>query len=283
MGSVFIDLKKAFNTADHDLLCKKLERYGIQQRALSWFQSYLYNRRQFCRVGGGGVDSSTGKIEVGVPQGSCLGPLLFLIYVNDLPKAINCSSVSMYADDTSLCLKSKYIFQLNRAMNRDLEDLDSWLKGSKLSLNIVKTQSMLIATKPRHKALNNAAENLKLEIFGSELDVVTKTRYLGVQVDNSLDWNEHIKVISSKVSRAIGFLKYAKNILPIASVKTLYTSIVEPHFRYCCSVWGCCGATTINRLQKLQNRAARILMESSLMPLVDHSLRGSVGRLFVSL
>ena len=155
------------------------------------------------------------------------------------------------------------ISQLNRAMNRDLEDLDSWLKGNKLSLNIVKTQSMLIATKPWHKVLNNAAENLKLEILGSELDIVTKIRYLGVQVDNSLDWNKHIKVISSKVSRAIGFLKYAKNILPIASVKTLYTSIVESHFRYCCSVSGCCGATTINRLQKLQNRAARILMESS--------------------
>ena len=148
-------------------------------------------------------------------------------------------------------------------MNRDLEDLDSWLKGNKLSLNVVKTQSMLVATKPRHQALNNAAENLKFEIHGSELDVVTKTRYLGIQVDNSLDWKEHIKIISSKIPRAIGFLKYAKNILPIASVKTLYTSIVEPHFRYCCSVWGCCGATTSNQLQKLQNRAARILLESS--------------------
>ena len=169
----------------------------------------------------------------------------------------------MYADDTSLCLKSKDIFQLNRAMNRDLEDLDSWLKGNKLSLNIVKTQSMLIATKPRHKALNNTAENLKLEILGSELEVFTKTRYLGVQIDNRLDWNDHIKVISSKVSRAIGFLKYAENILPIASVKTLSTSTVEPHFHYYCSVWGCCSTTTINQLQKRQNRVARILMESS--------------------
>ena len=136
------------------------------------------------------------------------------------------------------------------AMNRDLGELDSSLKGNKLSLNAVKTQSMLIATKPRHKALDNAAGNLKLEILGSELDIVTKTIYLGVQVDNSLDWKEHIKVISFKVSRAIGFLKSSKNILPVASVKTLYTSIVEQHFRYCCSVWGCCGATTINQLEK---------------------------------
>ena len=105
---------------------------------------------------------------------------------------------------------------------------------------------MLIATKPRHKALNNAAGNFKVEIHGSALDVFTKSRCPSVKVDNGLDWNEHIKVVSSKVSRAIGFQKYAKNILPIASVKVLYTSIVEPHFRYCCSVWGCCGATSIN-------------------------------------
>ena len=112
----------------------------------------------------GGVDFSTGKIEVGVPQGSCLGPLLFLLCINDLPKAINYSTGSIYADNTSLCLKSKDILQLDRAMNRDLEDFDSWLKGKKLSL------SKFIATKPRHKALNNSAENVKLEVLGSELD-----------------------------------------------------------------------------------------------------------------
>ena len=137
----------------------------------------------------GAVNSSTGKNEVGVPQGSCLGPLFFLIYINDLPKAVNCSTLSMYADDTSLCLKSKDICQLNRAMNRDLEDLHSWLKSNKLSLNIVKTISMLIAIKPRYRALNSAGENLKLKILDSKLDVVTKTRYLGVQVDNNLDSN----------------------------------------------------------------------------------------------
>ena len=97
-----------------------------------------------------------------------------------------------------------------------------------------------------------------------ELDVAKKTEYLGVQVDNSLDWKaESIKAESSKVSRAIGFLKHARNILPMASLKTLYSGIVKPHFRYCCSVWGCCGTTDINQLQKLQNRAASIVTDSS--------------------
>ena len=120
---------------------------------------------------------------------------------------------------------------------------------------------MLIVTKPKHRTLNNAAGKPNLEIRGRELDVVKKTKYLGVQVDNSLDWKEHIKAVSSKVSRAIGFLKHARNILPMASLKTLYSGIVEPHFRYCCSVWGCCGTT--DQLQKLQNRAARIVTNSS--------------------
>ena len=100
MGLVFIDLKKAFDTVDHDILCKKLKLYGVYQLELSWLGSYLSNRKQFCRVNG--VDSNVGEIEVGVPLGSCLGPLLFLNYINDLPQTVQASSVTMYADDTSL-------------------------------------------------------------------------------------------------------------------------------------------------------------------------------------
>ena len=104
-----------------------------QQRELSWFRSYLSNRKQFCRVSG--VDSNVAEIEVGVPQGSCLSPLLFLIYVNDLPQAVQDSSVTMYVDDTSLCHQSHDLTQLNEAINSDLKKLETWLNGNKLSLN----------------------------------------------------------------------------------------------------------------------------------------------------
>ena len=261
VGLVFIDLKKAFDTVDHDILCKKLELYGVQQRELSWFRSYLSNRKQFCRVNG--VDSDVGEIEVGVPQGSCLGPLLFLIYINDLPQTVQGSSVTMYADDTSLCHQSHDLTQLNEAINSDLTKLDTWLQGNKLSLKVAKTHSMLISTKQKHNSLKSRSEALELKIRDNELEVVQKTKYLGVQIDCSLDWKEQIKAVSTKVSRAIGFLRHAKSFLPMTSLKTLYTGIVEPHFRYCCSVWGCAGSTEINQPQKLQNRAARIITNSS--------------------
>ena len=261
VGLVFIDLKKAFDTVDHDILCEKLQIYGVQQRELSWFRSYLSNRKQFCRVNG--VASDIGDVEVGVPQGSCLGPLLFLIYINDLPLAVQGSTVSMYADDTSLCHQALNMTQLNGAINNDLRRLDTWLQGNKLSLNVAKTHAMLITTRQKRNVLKSTNQNLELNIRDNELDAVQKTKYLGVQIDFSLDWKEQIKAVSAKVSRAIGFLKHAKKFLPGVTLENLYTGIVEPHFRYCCSVWGCCGSSEIKQLQKLQNRAARIVTNSS--------------------
>ena len=136
VGLTFIDLKKAFDTVDHGILCSKLEHYGIQQRGLAWFESYLHSQRQFCRVNG--INSKIEKMEVGVPQGSCLGPLLFLICINDMPHAIKNSAVSMYADDTSLCYQTSDINNVNNVTNNDLMQLDTWLKGNKLFLNIAK-------------------------------------------------------------------------------------------------------------------------------------------------
>ena len=159
---VFIDLKMVFDTVDHEILCKKLQIYGAQHRELSWFRSCLSYRKQFCRVNG--VASDIKYIEVGVPQGSCLGSLLFLSYINDLPQAVQGSIVSKYADHTSLCHQYNDITQLNKAINNDLRHLDNWLQGNRLSLNVTKTHSMLITTKQKHNIFQDTNMNLELNI-----------------------------------------------------------------------------------------------------------------------
>ena len=167
----------------------------------------------------------------------------------------------MYPNDTSIYHSSKDIMQLNTALNEELRQLDRWLQGNKLSLNVAKTRSMLITTRQK-KYLTASDQALQPSIHEELIEVKWNSKYLGVQIDESLTWKNQIKSVTEKASRAIGFLKYAKHFLPEAIVKTLYISIVQPHFQYCCSLWGCCNSTDILQLQRLQNRAARILTNS---------------------
>ena len=167
----------------------------------------------------------------------------------------------MYADDTNLCFKSKDLSRLNEALNEDLLRLDAWLISNKLSLSVAKTQSMLVSTKAKRKALDKSNPNLRVKIDGTELELVRKIKYL-VLLDNSLDRKDQVLAVSLKVSRGLGILKHAIKFLPLSALSSLYT-IIEPHFRYCFSVWSWAGTIEINRLQKLQNRAARILVNSS--------------------
>ena len=169
-GVIFVDLKTAFDTVDHQILIQKLAHYGIRSSELIWFKSYLSNRSQFTRVNG--VDSKVQNIGIGVPQGSCLGPLLFLLYINDLPKTINNANVYMYADDTSLSYQNHSMRQLNRVLNQDLKALHKWLRGNKLSLNVAKTQSMVISTEQKLAVLKSQTEQLNLHLHDKDLDGV---------------------------------------------------------------------------------------------------------------
>ena len=261
-GVTFIDFKKAFDTVDHDILIAKLRFYGAEGVELDWFISYLSNRKQCCKVNG--KTSEIQDIQCGVPQGSCLGPLLFLIYINDLPFALRRTKVTMYADDTSISYSSKSVSDLCNAINSDLQNLSSWLQGNKLSLNVAKTQSMILGTVPNFRRLDSNDSNSfpLFQINGDEIESTGNIKYLGVQIDPSLNWKEQINIAIGKISRGIGMLKYAKRYLSLQTIQRMYFSIVESHFRYCCSVWGCAGDTALRKLQKLQNRAARVVTNS---------------------
>ena len=168
---IFIDLKKAFDTVDHQILLDKMQFYGIAELAHKWFSSYLDNRKQYCRVNG--TTSSIENIDIGVPQGSCLGPLLFLLYINDLPFALKRAKATMYTDYTAISYSSDKSEELDLVINEELSYIERWLQGNKISLNVVKTQAMIIGSKPKIKKLKNNLSSLpSFKVGGKEINLV---------------------------------------------------------------------------------------------------------------
>ena len=154
----------------------------------------------------------------------------------------------MYADDTSISYSSKSVDEINSAINDGLSNLKLWLEGNKLSLNVTKTQAMLIGSRTKLQNISNSdVISPKFVIDDEVVPMINEAKYLGIQIDKTLGWKEHINIIAAKISRGIGMLRYAKRYVPLSTVKTMYRSIVEPYLRYCCTVWGCC------RLKKIAN------------------------------
>ena len=255
---VFLDLKKAFDTVDHGILLSKLHAYGIQGVASDWLKSYLSNRMQKCSVNG--FLSHNQTLQCGVPQGTILGPLLFLIYINDLPNCLAHSKTRMYADDTNLSFAGNNVLDIEQNLNQDLENVNEWLIANKLTLNQSKTEFMLIGSRQRIRTFETSPS---LETGGMPINRVSHTKSIGVYLDENLTWNEHINQISRKIASGIGALKRIRSFVPDTTLQFIFNSLVQPYFDYCCVVWDNCSKTLADKLEKLQNRAARMLTFSS--------------------
>ena len=169
----------------------------------------------------------------------------------------------MYADDTVISHSSRCLSNLQDELNEDLLNLQNWLHGNKLSLNVVKTNSLVIGSRPNIQKIENQTEaKPNFEIGGEKIDMIADTKYLGVQIDDKLQWDRHIAQVKAKALRASGLIKQARKFLPIGELQKMYRGMFEPHLSYCCSVWGFCTETKLNSLQKIQNRVVRITTNS---------------------
>ena len=232
---VFVDLRKAFDTVNHQILLHKLSRCGLDHMSLSWFRSYLSNRSQQVVIEG--VLSDPAKVNIGVPQGSILGPLLFILFVNDFPSVVNSSEVDLYADDTTICAAGKTVSAIKNVLNSDLVKVQAWLNINRLILNTDKTVCMLVTTKQKSAKIN---KNLNININGTQIEQVSCAKLLGVWLDEHLCWDKCINTISKKLSQKLGILKRVKKFLPSNSLMLIYNSLVLPHFDYGSVVWGGC-------------------------------------------
>ena len=253
-GILFLDLRKAFDTVDHKILINKLEMYGIKNSAFNWFKSYLDKRYQTCKINN--VKSSRKVIECGVPQGSNLGPLLFLLYVNDLPNCLVNSKPNLFADDTNVSTFAKSTEELEKRLNLDLKNIYQWLVANKLTLNLTKTEYMIIGS--RH-ILNKIHSDLDIKIGDYSVKRTKTTKCLGMVIDDKIKWEDHIDHVSKKVSRGIGAIKLIKPYVPKSCLNQVYNALVKPYFDYCSLVWQNCKLELQIKLQKFQNRAGRVI------------------------
>ena len=252
---VFIDLSKAFDTVDHQILIKKLQYYGIDGTALEWFKRYLSNRKQY--ISTQEISESCLDIICGVPQGSILGPLLFLIYVNDLFKASNLLMEVMFADDTNFFLSHKNIDTLFAIMNVELENISTWFKSNKLSLNVDKTKWFLFHPLSKRQFLPQTLPNLLIEDIYIKREHVTK--FLSVFINENLYWKQHIEILSSKISKSIGILYKSRNVLSKQCLNQLYFSFIHSYVNYANIAWASTSKSKFERLYRCQKHAARAI------------------------
>ena len=251
---VFVDLEKAFDTVHHDILCDKLKAYGLRGNINNLIKSYLSDRKQYVSING--IDSGVKDVTCGVPQGSSLGPLLFLIYINDFRACLSETGCGHFADDTFIVFSSKTPKTIETIVNFELKSVVTWLRLNKLSLNASKTE--LIFFRSNHHPLNY--DKISIKLNGLKLIPVDYIKYLGMYIDKHLNWNTHIDELCKKLSRANGIISKLRYNAPLDICKRVYYAIFFSHLINGCNLWSLTPRNkNISRIERLQKKCVRIM------------------------
>ena len=252
---LYLDLTKAFDTVDHEILLEKMTYYGIRGHANNFFRSYLTDRQQYCHVNN--TSSSLRYQRYGVPQGSVLGPLLFLLYINDIYNAIDTGAIRLFADDTSLFVHDK---DLNTAISNvsiNIRKLQDWFISNKLTLNETKTYFSIYHTK--NKPIPNNLNSINVE--GFIVHRVKSVKYIGLTIDEGLLWKDHVDTIINNVVKYFGIFNNIKQYISQKLARQLYFAFVSSRIRYGIESYGSCSQTNIAKLQTIQNKLLKLLLK----------------------
>ena len=246
---IYLDLTKAFDTVNHDILLHKLQNYGIRGIPYQWFKSYLCNRQQYTVVNN--VSSCFTSVPCGVPQGSTLGPLLFLLYVNDICRVLPGENVKLFADDTNLFISGVNVNMLNQKCNYCIETLNQWFIANHLQMNIEKTNVMVF---PKTKT-----NGIYVKLNEIDITKVQHCRYLGIIIDDALTWIHHIDAVYSKLIKYVGIFYKVRSKLPVSILRNIYFAFVYPHILYGIEIYANTSSIHLKKLITLNNKLLRIL------------------------
>jgi hypothetical protein len=267
---VSLDFRRAFETVNRNVLCEKMKIYGCSERVVAWFKDYLADREQVVKYNG--EYSLPRTVVNGLPQGSKLSNLLFILFVNDIEKQLKGADVTMFADDTLLVVECEKVEEGIAIMNQNLSMVDDWMRFNSMAMNIEKCTAMVV------NASSDAACN-GINFCDMPIKIVKSLRYLGVIIDNEINLQSHFEIVMSKINKNVGLLRRLAQKMDFNSRKIFFKSIILPSIDYCSSFLMLMDETKLDRIQKAVNKAMRcVLMCGPLTPIDEMCAQIGVGR-----